>query len=389
MRRPPAALPFLLVTAFLDILGLGMVVPLAPGLILGLGGGSVTVGLLVALYGLLQWLAAPVLGGLSDRYGRRPVLLVSLGCLGLDYLAFGLTPALWLLFLSRALAGATSGTNLVVNAYVADVTPPERRTRAYGLVSAAFSAGFVAGPAIGGALGGISPRLPFLLAAGLALLNVAYGLLVLPESLPPELRRPVGWRLANPVAAFTRVARRADIGRLVRARLYADVARQVQQVIWVLFATYRFHWSTGQVGAAVAVAALTGAAAQVLLADRCARRLGERRTAVLGFAVWGGTLLLTGFAPDGWLLYPLIAIGSLGGLAGPPLLSWLSRSAGPHEQGTVQGALAGISSLTETVVPVPAAALFAWSAGVSAPGLVFACAAAALVVAITQLLRAR
>jgi DHA1 family tetracycline resistance protein-like MFS transporter len=276
MRRPPA-LPFLLVTVFIDLLGLGLVVPIAPQLITGLGGhrgsSAILFGLLVASYGLLQFAVSPLLGSLSDRYGRRPVLLASLTFLGLDYLAFAVTPSLWLLLLSRALAGATAGTYTVVNAYIADVTPPGDRARAYGLVGAMFSLGFIAGPAVGGALGGISLRLPFTIAAALTLVNVGYGALVLPESHPADRAQPIRWAILNPGGALLGLVRRPDLGLLAWQRLCADIARQITQVCWALHAAARFGWGTAEVGAAMAIAALVGLVSQVLLVDRGAVRL--------------------------------------------------------------------------------------------------------------------
>jgi DHA1 family tetracycline resistance protein-like MFS transporter len=385
MRRP-AALPFVLVTVFIDMLGLGIIVPIAPRLITVLSGqpaaGARWFGVLAACYGLLQFLCAPVLGALSDRYGRRPVLLVSLAMLGLDYLVAALTPSIVLLFASRALAGATAGNMTVAHAYVADVTPPAARARAFGLVGAAFSVGFITGPVLGGLLGAVSLRAPFYAAAGLAFINVGYGLLVLPESLPRERRRPTPARLAgNPGSAIVDVLRRPGLARPAWARLCGDIARQVNQTVWVLYATERFGWTTTRLGLAIAFGAVCGTAVGVAVVDRCVRLLGERRSVVLGSAGWAATLAGSALAPRDWLLYPLMGLGSLGFIAGAATQSWLTRGAGPHEQGRVQGALTSISGLTEAAVPAPAAALFAWSVTVHAPGLALLVASGFLVAA--------
>jgi DHA1 family tetracycline resistance protein-like MFS transporter len=391
MRRAPA-LPFLLVTVFIDLLGLGLVVPIAPQLITGLGGhrgsSAILFGLLVASYGLLQFAFSPLLGSLSDRFGRRPVLLASLTFLGLDYLAFAVTPSLWLLLVSRALAGATAGTYTVVNAYIADVTLPGERARAYGLVGAMFSLGFIAGPAVGGALGGISLRLPFAIAAALTLVNVCYGALVLPESHPADRAQPIRWAVLNPGGALLGLVRRPDLGLLAWQRLCADIARQITQVCWALHAAARFGWGTAEVGAAMAIAALVGLVSQVLLVDRCIRWFGERRSVIIASVAWAASLAGCALAPWGWMLYVLLAIGSLGGIAGAASQAWISRLAGDRGQGAVQGALTSVGSLTETAVPIPAAALFTWSASAHAPGLVLLCAAGFLVVAAVLAARA-
>jgi MFS transporter, DHA1 family, tetracycline resistance protein len=386
VKSPDAAsLPFLLVTVFIDILGLGLVVPVAPQLVTQLGanaGGPLMLGVLAASYGLMQFLASPVLGGLSDRYGRRPVLLASLTLLGLDYLSHAVANSVWLLLVGRLLAGAFAGTYTVVNAYLADITAPADRARGYSYVSAALSVGFVSGPALGGLLGEVNQRLPFVCAASLALLNVLYGLFILPESLAPAHRVPLRLRRANPATAVVRLARRAEVGRLTWTRLCSDVARQINQVVWALYAMTRFDWSLGQVGLGIAVAAVVGGLAQVLLAQRCVRRVGEKTTVILGCLIWAASLLGTGLTTVDWILGPLLAVGSLGGLAGTASMSWLSRSAGPTEQGTVQGALSSVGAFTEVAVPVPAALLFAWSVGGPVPGAVFVVAAAFLLGAI-------
>lgn len=379
-----ARLPFLLITVFLDMLGLGLVVPIAPRLITVLSGdpasGARWYGVLVACYALPQFLAAPLLGGLSDRYGRRPVLLVSLAMLGLDYLATAVAPSVVLLFASRALAGATAGTYTVVNAYVADVTPREARARAYGRIGAVSAVGLTAGPVIGGLLGAASLRAPFLVAAALALANVGYGLFVLPESRPPQPRPPrTRSALANPVGSILALWRRPGLTRLVWARLCGEVARQLNQVIWVLFATARFGWSTVELGAAIAVGAACGTVTGWWLVDPCVRRLGERGSVLLGSLGWAVALAASALAPRGWLLYPSMALFSLGSIAGTAVQTLLSRGVPEAEQGRLQGALTSIGSLTETLLPVPAAALFAWSVTVRLPGLGLLVAAGFLV----------
>ncbi|MEV6801568.1 MFS transporter [Micromonospora rifamycinica] len=243
MRRTPA-LSFLLVTVFLDMLGLGLIVPIVPALLTAVTEDAAAAvcwsGVLGSSYGLLQFVVSPLLGRLSDRYGRRPVLLVSLSCLGVDWLAHAASPSPWTLLLFHALAGACAGTNTVVNAYLADATAPEARSRAYGLVGAAFGLGFVAGPTVGGLLGTVDVRLPFLAAAALSFANVGYGWFVLPESRPGDRTTPLTLRTANPVSAVAVVLRRPALGRLAYARCCADVARMTHQATWTFFLTHQF-----------------------------------------------------------------------------------------------------------------------------------------------------
>jgi DHA1 family tetracycline resistance protein-like MFS transporter len=378
MRRAPA-LSFLLVTVFADMLGLGIVVPIMPALMLDLTGSAAGAarwsGLIGSSYGLLQFLTAPLLGRLADRYGRRPVLLASLAALGVDYLGHALTPTAGLLLAFHAFAGVCAGTTTVVNAYIADITVPDRRPRAYALVGSAFGLGFVAGPVIGGVLGAADPRLPFLAAAGLAFANVAYGALGLPESRRGDRTTTLALRTVNPVTALAAVLRRPVAGRLTLARFGADVARMTHQVIWTFFVAYRFGWSTAQVGLAMAGGALAGALVQARATGPLVRRLGDRRTAVLGGVA--GTAALAGYAvvTAPAAIYPLQALGVLGGIGGAAAQSWISRTIGADEQGTVNGALTSVAAIAETAVPVAAGAAFAWSLSQAVPGAVFAGAA--------------
>jgi MFS transporter, DHA1 family, tetracycline resistance protein len=378
MRRAPA-LSFLLVTVFIDMLGLGLIVPIVPALMTAIAGDAAGAarwsGLIGSSYGLLQFLTAPLLGRIADRYGRRPVLLVSLACLGVDYLGHAVTPVAWLLVLFHGLAGAFAGTTTVVNAYIADVVEPRRRARAYGLVGSAFGLGFIAGPTVGGLLGAVDVRLPFYAAAGLAFANVAYGLLVLPESRRGDRTTPLTLRVANPVGALAAVLRRPVLGRLTLARFASDIARMTHQVTWAFFLTYRFGWSTAQVGATMAAGALAGVVFQTRAVGPVVRLLGDKRAAVAGSALGVVALGGTALASVPWHVYALQVVGVLGSVGAAAAQSWISGSTGPDEQGTVQGALTGTSAIAETAVPVAATAVFAWSVTHAAPGLVFAAAA--------------
>ncbi|MBO3738776.1 MFS transporter [Actinoplanes flavus] len=378
MRRAPA-LPFLLVTVFLDMLGLGLVVPILPALMTAVAADVTAAafwsGLLGSVYGLLQFVLSPLLGRLSDRYGRRPVLLVSLACLGFDWLAHAVALSPWPLLLCHALAGAFAGTNTVVNAYIADVTPPDGRARAYGLIGSAFGLGFVAGPVLGGLLGAVDVRAPFFAAAALSLANVAYGWFVLPESRPGDRTTPLTLRATNPFRAIAEVLRRPVLGRLAYARLCSDVSRMIFQSVWAFFLTHRFSWSTAHVGTVMAASALAGALFQARAVGPIVRRLGDRRAAVGGGLVSATTLLGTAFAGEPWHLYTILAVGVLGSVGGAAAQSWISRVVGDDEQGAVQGALTGIGAAAETVVPLAAGVVFGASLAYGSAGLIFVVAA--------------
>jgi DHA1 family tetracycline resistance protein-like MFS transporter len=379
MRRAPA-LSFLLFTVFLDMLGLGLIVPIVPALLTSVTEDPTAAvrwsGVLGSTYGLLQFVVSPLLGRLSDRYGRRPVLLASLACLGVDWLAHAISLSPWTLLLFHALAGACSGTKTVVNAYVADVTEPQGRAHAYGLIGAAFGLGFVAGPIIGGLLGAVDVRLPFFAAAALCFANVAYGWFILPESRPGDRATPLTLRMANPVGSLAAVLRRPVLGRLAYARLCADIARMTHQSIWTFFLTFQFAWSTAHIGVVMACGALTGAIFQARAVGPIVRRLGDKRAAVAGSLLGAASLAGTAFVSVPWMLYVLQAVGVLATAGSAAAQSWISRTVRDDEQGTVQGALTGIGAIAETVVPVAAGVAFAWSLTSASPGAVFIGAAA-------------
>ncbi|WP_433064160.1 MFS transporter [Dactylosporangium sp. CS-033363] len=367
MRRAPA-LSFLLVTVFVDMLGLGLIVPILPALMTALTGDASAAarwsGVIGSSYGLLQFASAPLLGRLSDRYGRRPVLLLSLAFLGVDYLAHGVASSVWLLALFHGLAGACAGTNTVVNAYIADVVPPSGRARAFGLIGAAFGLGFVAGPVVGGLLGAVDVRLPFLVAAGLAFANVLYGWLLLPES-----RRGTQGPVASP--SLVGLLRRPVLGRLALARACADIARMTNQAVWTYLVTSRFGWDTAHLGVVMAAGALVGVGFQARLVGPLVRVLGEKRAAVLGSALGVVVLAGTAFVEVPAALYVLQALGVLASVGSAAAQAWLSEATGPDEQGAVQGVFTGIGALAEAAVPIAAGAAFAFS-----PGLPFLAAAA-------------
>ncbi|GAA1648436.1 MFS transporter [Actinoplanes couchii] len=378
MHRAPA-LNFLLVTVFIDMLGLGLIVPILPALLTSVTDDPATAvlwsGILGSTYGVLQFALSPLLGRLSDRYGRRPVLLVSLICLGVDWLAHASSGGMWVLLAFHALAGACAGTDTVVNAYVADVVEPEGRARAYGRIGAAFGLGFVAGPVLGGLLGAVDVRLPFLVTAVLCFANAAYGWLVLPESRPGDRVTPLSLRMANPVTAITVVLRRPVLGRLTWAKLCADVGRMIHQSMWAFFLTVHLLWSTAHVGVVMAAGALSGAMLQAWVTGPIVRLLGDKRATVAGGVIGAVSYLGMAAASSPWMVYTAMAVGTLGVFGGAAAQSWITSATGPDEQGTVQGALTGVGAMAEAVVPVTAGVAFGGLLSYGEPGLLFAVAA--------------
>lgn len=369
-RKP--GLLFILFTLFLDIFGIGLVIPILPRLIESFQGGSVTAasftfGWLAALYSLMQFLFAPLLGGLSDRFGRRPVILCSLLGSGLDYLFLAFAPTLPWFFVGRMVAGIAGANITAASAYIADISPPEQRAQNFGLVGAAFGLGFIAGPALGGLLGDVGLRIPFLVAAGLTLLNWLYGVFILPESLAPQNRSPFRWARANPVGALLALRRYPLVLGLTGAYFLIHIAHQVYPSNWVLYTGYRYQWTVGQTGLSLALVGLMAAIVQGGLTRLIIPRLGERRAMTLGLTVGALTFVAYGLATRGWMLYGLIVIGSLAGLAGPAVHGLVSRSVLDSEQGAVQGALASLSSLTGIIGPPIATSLFGFFIGDRSP----------------------
>lgn len=369
-RKP--ALGFIFVTLFLDILGIGLVAPILPRLIEELehsdpSAAAVSFGILAASFGLMQFVFAPLLGSLSDRFGRRPVILGSLLGSGLDYLLLAYAPNLTWLFVGRIIAGITSANIAAANAYIADISPPEKRAQNYGVIGAAFGLGFIAGPALGGVLGNIGLRVPFLVTAGLTLLNCLYGALVLPESLAPENRRPFSWRRANPVGALLALRRHPGVFALAWTYFLITLAHQVFPVTWVLYTQHRYHWTVGQTGLSLALVGVMAVVVQAGLIRKIVPRLGERRSLLLGLTVATLSMIAYGFASEGWMVYALIVVASLGGITNPSLQAIVSRSVKANEQGAVQGALSGLSSVASIPGPLVATGLFSYFVGKSAP----------------------
>ncbi|HSG88950.1 MAG TPA: TCR/Tet family MFS transporter [Pseudomonadales bacterium] len=359
MARTPGrhALAFIMVTLVIDTLGFGIIIPVLPGLIAELTGGTIAAaagygGALMFVFALMQFCCAPILGGLSDRFGRRPVLLLALATLTLDYLIMGFADSVVLLFVGRILSGASAATFSTANAYIADITPEAERAGRFGLVGAAFGIGFIFGPALGGLLGEFDLRLPFFVAAGLAFTNLLYGLLVLPETLPPGRRRPFEWRRANPVAAIRLLRNTAMGGSIAVALVLHFVAHDVNPATWTYYALHKFDWSQGQVGAALAVVGLSSAIVSGTLVGPIVARLGEVRAAYLGLLSAALAFFGYAFASEGWMMFPWVFVGAFIGLVMPSLRGLLSRSTPAEAQGELQGAIGSLVGLTSIVGPL-------------------------------------
>jgi len=357
MRQQRASLSFILVTVFIDMLGIGLMLPVLPSVVGELAGSpdlqTYWYGALMVTFGLTQFLCMPLLGALSDRYGRRPVLLLSIFGLGISYVVTATTHSLTVLLLSRVVSGATSASFTVANAYVADITTPENRSKGFGVIGAAFGLGFIFGPALGGLLtAGGDIRLPFWVAAGMSLLNGLYGLFVLPESLPAERRRPVLWRRANPFGALTHLNSLHGVGLLLVVYALVLLGQWILQTTWVLYTTFRFHWTPQDNGIALCLVGLVAVLAQGVLLGRLLRRFGERRLALMGMTSALLASLGYGLAGTGWILYVLILVNFLSFTVSPALQGIISRAAHETEQGLTQGALNAIASLSTVIAPL-------------------------------------
>ncbi len=363
-KKRVAAIPFILVTILIDVLGLGLLIPVLPELVTRLAGGSVSsgssyFGWFIAVYAAMQFLFAPILGALADRFGRRPVILISLLGAGLDYLVMALAPSLAWLFLGRVVSGITGANITAANAYIADVSAPEDRAKNFGLVGAVFGIGFIVGPALGGLVGSYGLRLPFILAAGLALLNGLYGFFILPESLERHNRSPFSFRTANPLGSLAGLGRYPVVAGLAFTYVCVGLAQQALQSTWVLYTNVRYGWTPLQNGLSLMLVGLLAAVVQGGLVRVLIPRLGEVRALLASLAVSAVAFALYGLSTHGWMLIAVMVVGSLGGIAGPAAQGLISRSVSAREQGAVQGSLASLMSLTGVVGPVAATYVFA------------------------------
>ncbi|RZJ03040.1 MAG: MFS transporter [Brevundimonas sp.] len=389
LRTHRAALAFIFVTAVLDVVAMGIIIPVLPRLIEDFVGSNAQAGVIngvfVALWAGMQFVCSPIIGSLSDKYGRRPVILISCAGLALDYVLMAVAPNLWWLALGRISAGVTSSSFTTVYAYMADITVPEKRARAYGLIGAAFSGGFVLGPILGGFLGEFGPRVPFWFAAGLSGVAFLYGLLVLPESLPVEKRMDFSWKRANPVGSLILLRRHPELSGLSVVNFLLYFAHHVFSAVFVLYAAWRYGWGPKEVGLLLALVGVLDMLVQGVLVGPVVKWLGDRWTMVLGLI--GGTvgIALMGWAPD-WLMFMLAMLpNALWGLAMPTLQSLMTRRVGEDEQGQLQGANMSVASIAGVLSPLFFGWVYSLSVGefavIQMPGLSFYLAAVVLLLA--------
>lgn len=380
-----AAVAFVFVTVLIDILAFGIIIPVLPHLIEKMTGGGVSnaawwVGIFGTVFAAVQFVSSPIQGALSDRFGRRPVILLSNLGLGLDFVVMALAPSLWVLFVGRIISGMTAASFTTANAYIADVTPPEKRAGAFGLLGGAFGIGFIIGPALGGFLGTIDLRLPFWVAAGLALTNFLYGFFILPESLPPEKRAArFEPRSAHPLGALRLLRCSPAVFGLAIVMFLFYLAHYVLQTTFVLYADYRYHWGAQAVGFVLALVGACDGSVQAFLTGKLTGRYGERPVLVAGMVFGTLAFAVMGLASVGWVFLIGIPLMSLWGLAGPPIQSIMTRCVPPDQQGRLQGAITSMGSFAGIFGPYLFAQIFAFSIAperqVHVPGIAFLLAA--------------
>jgi DHA1 family tetracycline resistance protein-like MFS transporter len=390
------AVAFIFVTLLLDMLALGLIMPILPKLVESFvdndtASAARIFGLFGTAWALMQFFFSPILGGLSDRFGRRPVVLLSNFGLGLDYVLMALAPSLIWLFIGRVISGITSASISTAFAYIADITPPEKRAAVFGKIGVAFGAGFILGPALGGLLGGIDPRLPFWVAAGLSFANTLYGLLILPESLPPERRSPLRWRSANPIGALHLLGSDRVLAGLSVVNFIAQLAHVVLPSTFVLYATYRYGWDTTTVGVTLAMVGICAMVVQGAAIGPIVRRFGERGALLLGLGCGAAGFLIFAVAPTGPLSWIGIPVMALWGVAGAATQALMTRLVAPDQQGRLQGAISSVQSLSQMLGPFLFTLTFAYFIGAQAPvklpGAPFFLASALLVLALVVALR--
>jgi MFS transporter, DHA1 family, tetracycline resistance protein len=359
-----AAFAFVFVTVLLDMFAIGIIIPVLPKLVEDFMGGDTAraaaiYGVFGTAWALMQFLFSPVLGSMSDRFGRRPVILLSNFGLGLDYILMALAPSLSWLFIGRIISGITAASISTAGAYIADVTPPEGRAAKFGLLGAAFGLGFVVGPAIGGFFGDIDPRLPFWIAAGFSLMNAMYGLIVLPESLPPERRSPFSWRKANPFGALKLLRSHRELWGLAWVSFLSNLAHVALPTLGVLYMGYRYGWNTRSVGLVLAGVGVCSIIVQGVLVGPVVRQLGEQRTLLLGLVCGAIGFTIQALTTNGVVYMAGIVVMSLWGLSGPSLQGLMTKLVAPTEQGQLQGANSSLYGVSNMIGPMLFAQIFA------------------------------
>jgi len=368
-----AAIGFIFITLLIDVTGFGVIIPVMPKLIQQLIGvsdiskASQYGGWLTFAYAFMQFIFAPVLGNLSDKYGRRPVLLFSLLGFGIDYLFLSFAPSIGWLFVGRVIAGITGASFTTASAYIADISTAENRAQNFGMIGAAFGLGFIVGPLIGGLLGELGPRIPFLVAAGLALTNALYGYFVLPESLDIEHRRSFEWKRANPLGSLMQLKKYPGVGGLIVSLVLIYLAAHAVQSNWSFFNIEKFKWTPKMIGISLGVVGLLVGAVQGGLVRVVNPRIGNEKSIYVGLGLYTLGLLLFAFASQSWMMFVFLIPYCLGGIAGPALQSIISGHVPPNEQGELQGALTSLMSVTSIVGPLMMTNLFAYFTNSNAP----------------------
>jgi len=370
-KRSPALI-FIFITLLIDVIGFGLIIPVMPALIMNLTGNAVSDaatygGWLLSAYAITQFFCAPIVGGLSDRYGRRPVLLASLFGFCLDYLFLSFAPSITWLFVGRVIAGVMGSSFTTAGAYIADISTPETRAQNFGLIGAAFGLGFIIGPVMGGLLGGIGPRVPFMVAAALTFINWLYGFFILPESLKEENRRKFEWSRANPIGTLKNVSRYPVVAGLFSALAFVYVASHAVQSNWSYYTIEKFHWTETQIGISLGVVGLVFGIVQGGLIRIIIPKLGQQRSVYVGLAFNAAGLLLYAIAPESWMMYAVTVVYCLGGIAGPALQGIMSTVIPPNEQGELQGAFTSLLSVTSIIGPLLMNSIFYYFTHSDAP----------------------
>lgn len=371
-KNGKAALGFIFVTLLIDVTGLGIIIPVLPALIKQLIHGNLSLaasygGWLTLAYALTQFIFAPILGNLSDQFGRRPVLLFSLLGFGIDYLLLAFSPTIYWLFVGRIIAGITGASFTTASAYIADISTPEKRAQNFGIIGAAFGLGFILGPVFGGLLGQYGARVPFFAAAALSFINLIYGYFVLPESLSKENRRPFDRKRANPLGSLLQLKKYPGISGLIASLILMYIANNAIQSIWSFYGIEKFNWTEQWIGYSLGFVGLMIGVVQVGVIRWAIPKFGSDKSLYIGLSFYSLGLILFALATKGWMMFAFIIPYSLGGIAGPAIQSILSGFVPANEQGELQGALTSLMSATTIVAPPLMTNLFAYFTKDSAP----------------------
>ncbi|MBY0348127.1 MAG: MFS transporter [Hydrotalea flava] len=370
--KKQAALGFIFITLLIDVTGFGIIIPVLPKLIEQLIHGNLSQasnygGWLLFVYAVMQFIFAPILGNLSDRYGRRRILLFSLFGFGMDYLLQGFAPNIFWLFVGRFIAGITGGSFTTASAYIADISTPEKRAQNFGMIGAAFGLGFIIGPVLGGILGHYGPRVPFFAAAVLAFVNWLYGYFILPESLPAENRRKFEWKRANPLGSLVQLKKYPVISGLVFSITLLYIAGHAVQSCWSYYTMSKFGWDEQMVGYSLGFIGLIVGIVQGVLIRSIIPRLGQEKSIYIGLSLYAVGFLLFAFASTTWMMFVFMIPYALGGIAGPSIQGIISNHVPPNEQGELQGALTSLMSATSIIGPLMMTHIFAYFTSSKAP----------------------